>query len=306
VVTMMRSFAEWDAHPQGQAIARLPLFTIEQIGDAPPHPLPPLHDAASQPLTDLRVLELTRIIAGPICGRTLAAHGADVLHVSAPHLPSVEPLVVDTGRGKRTCRIDLRGEAGRATLRALLREADVMVQGYRPGAIAGQGFGPQEAAAIRPGIVYVTLSAYGHEGPWAGRRGFDSLTQTASGINHAEAEAEGRDAPRPLPCQALDHAGGYLLAFGAMAALLRRVEQGGSWHVRVSLAQTGRWIRNLGRVEGGLAAPDPDYEQVADLLETTQSGFGSLTAVRHAARLAQTPARWPRPSMPLGSHAAAW
>jgi crotonobetainyl-CoA:carnitine CoA-transferase CaiB-like acyl-CoA transferase len=306
VVTMMRSFAEWDAHPQGQAIARLPLFTIEQIGDAPPRPLPPLADAASQPLAGLRVLELTRIIAGPVCGRTLAAHGADVLHVSAPHLPSVETLVVDTGRGKRTCHVDLRGEAGRAILRALLGEADVLVQGYRPGAIAGQGFGPQEAAAIRPGIVYVTLSAYGHEGPWAGRRGFDSLTQTASGINHAEADAEGKTAPRPLPCQALDHAAGYLLAFGAMAALLRRAEQGGSWHVRVSLAQTGRWIRNLGRVEDGLAAADPGYDQVADLLETTDSGFGSLTAVRHAARLAQTPARWARPSMPLGSHAAAW
>jgi crotonobetainyl-CoA:carnitine CoA-transferase CaiB-like acyl-CoA transferase len=306
VVTMMRSFAEWDAHPQGAAIARLPLFTIERIGEASPHPLPKLRDATAPPLAGLRVLELTRIIAGPVSGRVLAAHGADVLHVSAPHLPSIGPLVIDTGRGKRTCHIDLRGEAGRATLGALLRDADVFVQGYRPGAIAGQGFGPQEVATIRPGIVYVTLSAYGHEGPWAGRRGFDSLTQTASGINHAEAEAEGKDAPRPLPCQALDHAAGYLLAFGAMAALLRRAEQGGSWHVRVSLAQTGRWIRNLGRVDDGLAAPDPGYEQVADLLETTDSGFGALTAVRHAAQLSQTPARWIRPSMPLGSHRAAW
>ena len=137
-------------------------------------------------------------------------------------------------------------------------------------------------------------------------RGFDSLTQTASGINHAEAEAEGKDTPRPLPCQALDHAAGYLLAFGAMAALLRRAEQGGSWHVRVSLAQTGRWIRNLGRVEGGLAAPDPGYEQVTDLLETTDCGSGRLTAVRHTAQLSQTPVRWTRPSMPLGTHAAAW
>jgi hypothetical protein len=164
------------------------------------------------------VLDLTRIIAGPVCGRALAAHGAEVLRVTAGHLPSVAPLVIDTGRGKRSAEIDLRDPAGAATLRALIAEADVFVQGYRPGALAKLGFAPEAAAALRPGLVAVSLSAYGHAGPWAERRGFDSLVQTATGLNALEAEAAGQDRPKPLPCQALDHASGYLMAFGAMAA----------------------------------------------------------------------------------------
>ena len=157
-----------------------------------------------------------------MCGRTLAAHGADVLLVTAPHLPSIETLVIDTGRGKRSTRLDLRDEAQRRTLRALLSKADILVQGYRPGAIAARGFGPREAATLRPGIVYVSLCAYGQKGPWSQRRGFDSLVQTALGFNDGEARSAGSDLPKPLPAQALDHATGYLMAFGAMTALARR------------------------------------------------------------------------------------
>ncbi len=302
VVTAQRSFEEWDRHPQGMAVAALPVFSIERIGDAPPRPLP----QAARPLEGVRVVDLTRIIAGPVCGRTLAAHGADVLLVTAPHLPAIEPLVIDTGRGKLSCRIDLRDAAGQATLRALARDTDVFVQGYRPGALQSLGFGPEQMAQLRPGIVYVSLSAYGHVGPWAGRRGFDSLVQTASGFNVAEAQAAGTDRPKPLPAQALDHAAGYLMAFGAMTALLRRCTEGGSWHVRVSLAQVGKWLRQLGRIEQGFSCDDPGFDDVQDLLEEQDSGFGRLTAVRHAARLSETPARWTRPSMPLGTHRAAW
>lgn len=303
VVAMMRSPAEWDAHPQGQALAELPLMRIEKIGEAPAGELP---DDPEQPLSGVRVLDLTRIIAGPVCGRTLAAHGADVLNVSGPGLPSVEPLVIDTGRGKRAAHVDLRTPDGKETLQRLVRAADVFVQGYRPRAIAGHGFDPTALAALRPGIVCVTLSAYGEAGPWADRRGFDSLVQTASGINHAEAEAAGTTEPKPLPCQALDHASGYLLALGAMIALLRRAREGGSWHVRVSLAQTGRWITQLGRLDAGLAAPDPRLEDIRDLLEESDSGFGRLTAVRHAGRLSETPPRWDRPAVPLGTHPPVW
>jgi crotonobetainyl-CoA:carnitine CoA-transferase CaiB-like acyl-CoA transferase len=301
VVTACRSFAEWDAHPQGRAIARLPLFTIDQIGDAPAQPM----GAADRPLAGVKVLDLTRIIAGPVCGRTLAAHGADVLLITASHLPSMQPLVVDTGRGKLSTSIDLRQSSGRETLAALLRGADVFVQGYRPGAIAAFGFGPQEVAHMRPGIVYVSLCAYGHEGPWAGRRGFDSLVQTASGFNAAEAEAFGASEPKALPAQVLDHATGYLMAFAAISALARRAERGGSWHVRASLAQTGYWFRQLGRADG-LTCPDPGFDDVRDRLEDTPSGFGALTAVRHAAVMTVTPPRWVRPTVPLGTHAPAW
>lgn len=301
VVTACRSFAEWDAHAQGRAVASLPLFSIEKIGEAPALTLSP----GQRPLSGIKVLELTHVIAGPVSGRVLAGHGADVLLVTAAHRPSMLPLVIDTGRGKLSTQIDLRQPDGQETLAALVREADVFIQGYRPGAVAAHGFGPEELARLRPGIVYASLSAYGHDGPWAPRRGFDSLVQTASGLNLAEAEAFGSSEPRPLPAQALDHASGYLLAFAIMAALKRRAEQGGSWHVRVSLAQTGHWLRQLGRIDG-MHCRDPGFDDVRDRLHETPSGFGLLTAVRHAAEMSETPPHWARSSVPLGTHAPAW
>jgi crotonobetainyl-CoA:carnitine CoA-transferase CaiB-like acyl-CoA transferase len=300
--TAMRSFAEWDAHPHGQAVITQPVVKITRIGDAPPSGLPP----SDRPLSGVRVLDLTRVIAGPVCGRTLAAHGAEVMNIASPNVPNLPRLIVDTGRGKLSAHLELRDKADNERLKELLARADVFVQGYRPGGLANLGFSPEDAARIRPGIVYVSLSAYGHVGPWAGRRGFDSITQTASGINHAEAQAAGQTAPKPLPCQALDHGSGYLLAFGALTALMRRMQEGGSWHVQVSLARTGRWIRDLGRIDNGLTLAPPIPDSVADLMETSDSGWGRLHAVRHAAELSATPARWDRPSMPLGTHQAAW
>jgi crotonobetainyl-CoA:carnitine CoA-transferase CaiB-like acyl-CoA transferase len=263
--------------------------------------LPPLaHDPA--PLTGIRVLDLTRILAGPVGGRTLAAYGADVMLVNSPHLPNIESIV-ETSRGKLSAHIDLATDAGRATLRALLADAHVFVQGYRPGGLQRHGFGPDEAARVRPGIVYISLSAYGHTGPWAGRRGFDSLVQTTTGFNHAEMLAAGETKPRPLPAQILDYASGFLMAFAAQSALLRQAREGGSWQVRVSLARTAHWLRSLGQVADGFAATAPP---IADFVETTGSGWGELVAVKHAARLSQTPAGWQRPSVRPGSSPASW
>jgi hypothetical protein len=228
------------------------------------------------------------------------------MRITAPHLHALPMLDMDTGRGKLSAALDLRAGEERQRLEALLREAHVFVQGYRPGALAGFGFSPEACAEIKPGIVAVTLSAYGQEGPWAGRHGFDSLVQTASGINHAEAEAAGVARPKELPAQALDHATGYLMAFGAMMALLRKAREGGSWHVRVSLAQTGHWFKGLGRLDGGFEAPDPKPEDVSDLLETMETPQGALTFVKHAALLSETPAHWSRPPVPLGTHAPVW
>ena len=302
IAAMMRTELEWREHPHGQALKTVPILTIERIGDAPVEPLP----EHSRPLGGVRVLDLTRIIAGPVAGRTLAAHGADVLVLTAAHLPSVLPLVVDSGRGKLSCEVDLRRSSGLKSLEALLIDSDVFVQGYRPGAIAERGCSPERAAQLRPGIVYVSLSAYGDVGPWCKRRGFDSIVQTACGFNAEEAAAAGLDNPQALPCQALDHASGYLLAFGAMMALRRRMTEGGSWHVRVSLARTGEWIRDFGRVTDGLRQEPPSAAMVQDFLQTTASGFGQLTSVRHAAELSGTPAVWTRPSVPLGTHPPAW
>lgn len=301
VVAALRAFDAWDAHPRAAALRAQPLVAIERIGDAPPLPLPAL-PLERRPLTGVRVLELTRILAGPFCGRTLAAYGADVLLVNSPHLPNID-AIADTSRGKLSAHADLRMGAGRAALNAALREAEVFVQGYRPGALAALGYAPDAVARLRPGVVMVSLSAYGETGPWAGKRGFDSLVQTATGFNRAEAEAAGDAKPRALPMQILDMASGALMAFGAQAALCRQQTEGGSWHVRVSLARTGLWLRELGRVENGFAAPPPDF---AGVMETSASGWGELAATRHAARFSHTPAGYARPSMPPGSHPLAW
>ena len=302
VVAMMRSREEWLAHPHASALAEQPLVSIEKIGDAAPKSWP----AGDRPLAGLRVLDLSRVIAGPVAGRTLAAHGADVLLISGPDLPFIPWLTIDTGRGKLTSFVELKSEQGRGVLRDLLADADIFAQGYRPQSIAALGFSPEDAAKINPGIVYVSLSAYGHAGPWAGRRGFDSLVQTATGFNHAEGEAAGVEGPKELPAQMLDHATGYLMAFGAMMARARQAREGGSWHVRVSLARTGQWLWNLGRIADGFATEDLKGDAVKPFVEEATSGFGPLRSVSHSALLSKTPAFWARPAMPLGSHPPQW
>ena len=299
---LIRTPDEWSMLPQARAIAETPLLEITRIGDAPPEAI----GSGKRPLSGVRVLDLSRIIAGPVAGRTLAGHGADVLLINGPHLPNIAPLVIDNSRGKCSATIDLRDEAGRTTLRALLRNADVFLQGYRPGAIAAKGFSPEDAAQERPGIVYVSVSAYGHKGPWSGRRGFDSLVQSASGIAWTEAQAAGQTNPRHLPCQALDHATGYLAAFGAMTALQRRAEEGGSWHVRVSLAGTGRWLQSMGLIEDGQKIRDPQINDVRDVLQTVESPFGSLTLTQAPERMLLTPPFWASPPVPVGTDEPRW
>lgn len=301
VVSALRSFAEWDAHPHAQAVAAQPLLTLERIGDATPLVLPPLR-ADQLPLTGLRVLDLTRIVAGPVAGRTLAALGADVLLVNSPHLPNIA-LIAENSRGKLSCHLDLHTPDHRQAMDALVAAADVFIQGYRPGGLDALGYGPHALAERRPGIVVVSLSAYGEQGPWAQRRGFDSLVQAATGFNLAEAEAAGAAKPQALPMQILDHASGYLMAFATAAAKARQLQEGGSWHVRVSLAQTGHWLRGLGRVASGFAVTEPDRQPY---LETYASGFGRLEAIRPTPQLSRTPARWSRPSVPPGTHTPMW
>ncbi len=272
----MRTRDEWLVHPQGVALQGLPLWEVTRFADAPPIGL----STSERPLTGIRVLDLTHVIAGPVCGRTLAAHGADVLHVGAAHLPVVAPLLRDTEFGKRSAYVDLRSPEGVSALRDLVREADVFIQSYRPGSLAGRGFGLAELAALRPGIVVVDISAWGWEGPWRARRGFDSLAQMATGIAYG-------DPPVPLPLQFLDHGTGWLAAFGAMTALRRRIGKGGSWHVRVSLAKTGMWLDEQGRTEAAGSEPE-----VNGLLTETDSAFGRLTHIRIPGELPSAPPYW--------------
>ena len=301
-VALVRSAKDWSEHPHAKALSGLPVIEILKIGDAPAESL---SSDEQQPLSGANVLDLTKVIAGPVCGRTLASYGASVMRVGAKHLPVLEPLVIDTGLGKKSTFLDLRDPADNKKLDGLLRDADIFIQGYRPGAIANHGFGPEEVAAKRPGIIYVNLSAYGHVGPWSTWRGFDSLVQSATGIVHEGMIDSGTNKPFPLPCQALDHATGYLAAFGAIIALKRRLEEGGSWMVRVSLAQTGEWFNDLGRVEG-LKTKKPARVEISDLLEKHDSPFGVIEHVRPPENFSETQPYWSTGSVPLGSNEPRW
>lgn len=298
----VRSAERWGAHPQASAVAAQPLLEIVRIGDAPPEPLPP----GDRPLSGLRVLDLTRVLAGPTCARSLAEHGADVLKLTAAHLADSGQVELDTGIGKLSARLDLRQPADLAVLRRLVREGDVFSQSFRPGALDARGLSPEALAALRPGLVCVSLSAWGGTGPWRGRRGFDSIVQAVSGMAQASAK-DGK--PRLLPVSAIDYVSGYLMAFGAMVALERRAREGGSWLVRVALARVGRWILDRGEAapEAYLSLPaDLPADELARLMGEMDAPDGRIGFLRPVVRLSETPPHWTRPPVPLGYHAASW
>jgi crotonobetainyl-CoA:carnitine CoA-transferase CaiB-like acyl-CoA transferase len=301
----LRSAAEWSAHPQGRAVAGVPLVELVRIGAADPTPLPGprASDTGARPASGVRVLDLTRVLAGPTCARTLAAHGADVLHVRSPKLPSIEPFVVDTNVGKRSCHLDLDDLADAEQLRALARGADVFSQGYRGGALARRGFGPDELAALRPGIVAVSIDCYGHGGPWAERAGWEQLAQTATGMAHEHA---GVEQAAIVPAAVTDYTTGHLAALGALVALARRAREGGSWHVRVSLARTATWIQSLPRAPEGAAPSGLDPAVLAAHQIELSTAWGKVVRLDPILRMSETPPRWTLPPAPLGSDAPRW
>jgi crotonobetainyl-CoA:carnitine CoA-transferase CaiB-like acyl-CoA transferase len=304
---MVRTMAEWAKHPQAAAVASLPLLEIVQIGASPPEPLP----AGDRPLSGIRVLDLTRVLAGPTCARTLAEHGADVLKVTAAHLPNIGYQEYDTGHGKLSAHLDLRQARDLETLHGLIREGDVFSQGYRPGTLADRGLSPEALAKLRPGIVYVSLCAFGPVGPWASRRGFDTVVQTVSGITHRQGELFPGVEPGPqfYPVSAIDYLTGYLMAFGAIVSLARRAREGGSWLVRISLAQTGRWLVGRGQVpEAQLADVAKEFtrEELERWTTTSNTPAGRLHHLAPVVRLSETAPRWARPSVPLGYHDPVW
>src|ERR1700730_9561995 len=298
---MVRTQAEWKQHPQAAAIAALPLMEIVRIGDSPPEPLP----KGDRPLAGIRVLDLTRVLAGPTCARTLAEHGADVMKITASHIAARDDQEYDTGHGKLSARLDLRQPDDLNTLRGLVREADVFSQGYRPGTLGNRGLSPEELGRLRPGLVYVSLCAFSHQGPWASRRGFDTVVQNVSGITTRQGELFPGAEPGPqfYPVSAIDYLTGYLMATGAMVALARRAHEGGSWLVRISLAQVGRWLVERGEV------PEAVLKDVAKEIPQAEIDRWSIESdtpvgrVRHlgpTVRLSETPPLWARPSVPLG------
>lgn len=308
----LRSYRQWDQLAQSKAISNFPI-DVNQISSEGPKGLPSrMAGGNSKPLQGLRVVEMSRVIAAPLCGKTLAAYGADVIWVTSPNLPDLPTMDRDFGRGKRTVQLDIHDPSDKARLIELIRTADVFIQGFRPGSLAAQGLGEDDLLKINPSLVIANMSAFGPRGPWSGRRGYDSLVQTCSGMNVSEAEHAGKgEVARPTPCQALDHAGGYWLATGVLAALYKRATQGGAWRVDVSLAGVMKYLRSLGQYPGTSGFDGvKDYEKPEDVpeefFETRKTGFGVMKAIKHSARIEGLEVGWDVMPKPLGSDSPEW
>lgn len=301
---MVRTPEEWLEHPHGAYLASRPVVEITRIDDSPPEPLPP----AAAPLSGVRVLDLTRILAGPTAGLGMAEHGADVLMVTAPHLPQVPSFVRDTSHGKRSCYLDI-GKANEAErLYQLVKESDVFIDGYRPHRLAAHGFGAEELIARRPGLVHVTVNCFGSGGPFASRAGWDQVAQAVTGICHTQGEALGAGQPKLTPVFMCDFLTGFLATFGAMVALARRAREGGSYRVQVSLCQSAMFLQRQGLIDGFHAAPNrlspEEFEPLAVLDEGTV--YGDLKTLGPVLKMSETPCVWSGTTPALGSSDAVW
>ncbi|WP_440466215.1 CoA transferase [Pseudomonas sp. YH-1] len=298
----MRSWDAWKQHPQGIAVAREPLVLRDlQLVSAASLDI---EIDRERPLAGLRVLDLTRVLAGPIATRFLAGFGAEVLRIDPPDWdePGVVPEVT---LGKHCARLDLRQPAARERFQALLASADVLVHGYRADALERLGLGADVRRSIAPGLVDVSLNAYGWSGPWSQRRGFDSLVQMSSGIAEAGRIWRGEDKPVPLPVQALDHATGYLIAAAALRGLAERRRSGRGSRWRLSLARTAQCLLEAG--VSSVGSPELAAETAADLssgIETTP--WGHAQRLRPPLQVAGSPLYWELPASELGSAPAAW
>lgn len=286
----VRSWQEWRASEQAAAVDVHDLLEVSLVGSASAVPAP----AAP------KVLDLTRVLAGPVATRTLALVGCDVLRVDSPHLPELEPLHVDTGAGKRSTLVDLHNEHARARLHALLDQADVLVTGYRPGALVPFGLDPERLAHTHPRLICASLSAWTPSGPWEGRRGFDSIVQAATGIALIES-ADGRT-PGALPAQALDHATGYLLAAGILAAVRRRATEGGTWRVSAHLARTAHWLPTTDALDG----PQVAVDDPGPWLMQASTSRGEIRLPRPAFRLDDRFSTFAEVGRRWGGDEAAW
>lgn len=308
----LRSYRQWDKLGQSKAISNFPI-DVNQISSASPKGLPPWLPAGNtKPLQGLRVVEMSRVIAAPLCGKTLAAYGADVIWVTSPSLPDLPTMDRDFGRGKRTVQFDIHVPSDKARLLELIRTADVFIQGFRPGSLAAYGLGPDDLLKLNPSLIMANMSAFGPHGPWSNRRGYDSLVQTCSGMNVSEAEHAGKgEVARPTPCQALDHAGGYWLATGVLAAVYKRATLGGAWRVDVSLAGVMKYLRSLGQYPSTSGFDGiRDYEKPEDVpeefFEMRETGFGVMKAIKHSARIEGVEVGWDVMPKPLGSDSPEW
>jgi len=296
----MRSPAKWSQHPQGRAVADEPLIHISRhlLASTHAHPVDP-----ARPLVGIKVLDLTRVLAGPVATRCLAAYGAHVLRIDPPQWD--EPgLVPEVTLGKRLARLNLRDQASLARLKELIASADIILHGYRPGALERLGLGSTIRHQINPGLIDVSLNAYGWTGPWRDRRGFDSLVQMSSGIAHAGMQHFQADKPVPMPVQTLDQATGYLMAAAAIIGITERLQSNTVLQARLSLARTAQLLLDY-RTDASHAAfaPETDADK-SDTIEHT--AWGEAQRIQWPIQINGCPADWATPARELGSDSACW
>ena len=299
---MIRTNSEWIAEPHGKVLSEKPVLEILKIGPSDPEPIP----SGCRPLSGIKVLDLTRILAGPIAARTLAEHGADVLMVTAENLPQVHAYVADTSHGKRSCFVDIKENEGARKLKDLIIGADIFSQGYRPGAMEKLGFGPEELSEIRPGLIYLSINCYGFDGEFSDRGGWEQIAQIMTGLTTMEDGSSKMDPPSLLPAAANDYITGYLGAYGALLALARRAKEGGSYHVRVSLCQTAMMIYRNGQILDGLAPEELSLREIEELSILSRTHLGEAKHLAPVLNLSDTPPFWKMPTPKLGGNKAEW
>ncbi|MBD8147568.1 CoA transferase [Pseudomonas fluorescens] len=296
----MRTWQAWQSHPQGLAVNAEPLIQRQAFDTTGDKPWP---GTAARPLAGLKVLDLTRVLAGPVASRFLAGLGANVLRIDSPTWD--EPGVVpEMTLGKRCARLDLKSAEDRQVFETLLAEADILFHGYRADALEQLGYAGDALQRIAPGLIDVSLNAYGWSGPWRNRRGFDSLVQMSSGIAEAGMVWKRADRPSPLPVQALDHATGYLMAASAIRALSERLKSGRGGSARLSLARTAKLLVDAGQVP---EQPALRAEEAGDQgLLVEQTAWGQAHRLLAPLTISGTPLQWDLPAGELGSHRPQW
>ncbi|CCH41670.1 Formyl-coenzyme A transferase [Wickerhamomyces ciferrii] len=296
---------EWLKHPQGSYLSSVPVVEIDRLFDSAKESLPDNND---MPLSGIRVLDLTRILAGPVCGLTLAELGADVLMVTAEKLPQVNEFVRDTSHGKRSCFLDLSKDEDASKLKELVKEADIIIDGYRPDRLAAYGFGVEDLAKLRPGLIHVSINCFGSGGPFGSRAGWDQVAQAVTGMCVKQGEAIGSNKPELTPVFACDYVCGRLGAFGAMLALKRRAENGGFYSIQVSLCQAAMllqrqgYVNNFEDVLGKISEKTYEEYQVFE----NDTSYGDLKVLGPVLKLSETPCKWVRKTPKLGEHEAKW
>jgi crotonobetainyl-CoA:carnitine CoA-transferase CaiB-like acyl-CoA transferase len=306
VMGLHRTTEEWAQHPEGQHLAKIPAIEIIKINDTDPIPFKPNPE---RPLSGIKALACTHVIASSVAARTLAENGAEILHIARDQSFEHELFSTDCTVGMRSSFVDLRNPAQSKHFATLIPDADVFIEGFRGGAMERLGFGVKEVATKKPSIIYLTIRCYSWDGPWWNRAGFDMEALTVSGFTIAEAGGLGHRPGFPSTMVLNDFIAGYMGAAGVIAALRRRAKEGGSYHVRISLTRAAMWFMSLGSfpTTTGFDHNDPEHRMIEPETIKGQTPYGELHRLAPQVKLSKTPGRWRTPLVVVrGSDRPVW